>query len=191
MAGFNRNGGMGGGFGGMNLAGMLANRRPAQRPGATYNGRAVAPMTEAPPQIEDPPLPPVAPPAPEKKKLSWAQQTSRNIKWAAKNGGNSPMLPFAALLGIPMQQRRGGQWMTIDPGRRSIYPMGTTPYYGPGADGYGGGDGGGGDDTPTDPNAPPPLPADKYPKNMIPEWWKEWYRTQGQYGGVPPVDGLL
>lgn len=189
MAGFNRNGGMGGGFGGMNLVGMLANRRPAQRPAATYNGRPVAPMTETPPQIEDPPLPPVAP---AKKKLSPVQQMARNIKWAAKNGG-SPMAGIAAILGVPMQQKRRGQWMTVDPMRHAIYPMGTTPYYGPGAAGYGSGNGngGGGDDTPTDPNAPPPLPADKYPKNMIPEWWKDWYRTQGQYGGVPPVDGLL
>lgn len=133
--------------------------------------------------------------ADENKKLSWGQQMARNIKWAAKHGG-SPMAGVAAIMGVPMQQKRRGQWMTINPTMHSIYPMGTTPYWGPGSSGYGnygggggggGGDGGGGDD----PNAPPPLPGDKYPKNMIPEWWKDWYRTQGQYGGVPPVEGLL
>ena len=200
MANFSGRGGMGGGFGGMNLVGMLGNLRQAQpngmprrnasgralAPNGNYNGRQVAPMTETPPEIEDPPLPPLAP---EKKKLSWAQQMAKNIKWAARNSGGSGMGVMAAMMGMPMQQKRGNMWMTIDPQRHSVYPSGTTPYYGPGSAGYG--NGGGGDDTPpTDPNNPP-LPADKYPKNMIPEWWKEWYRTQGQYGGVPPVDGLL
>ena len=113
----------------------------------------------------------------------------KQIKWALQNSGGSGMGGMAAMMGIPFQQKRGNMWMTIDPQRHSVYPSGTTPYYGPGSAGYG--NGGGGDDTPpTDPNNPP-LPADKYPKNMIPEWWKEWYRTSGQYGGVPPVDGLL
>ena len=31
---------------------------------------------------------------------------------------------------------------------------------------------------------------DKFKLNLIPEWWKEWYRTQGQNGGVPRVDGF-
>lgn len=125
---------------------------------------------------------------------NWGKQTLKNIKWAVKNGGGSSMAPFAALLGIPMQQRRGGQWMTIDPARQSIYPMGATPYYGPSAAGNGNGNennNGGGNPTQPDPNAPPPLPGDKFTKNLIPEWWKDWYRTQGQYGGVPPVEGLL
>ena len=36
----------------------------------------------------------------------------------------------------------------------------------------------------TKPNAKDPLAG-------MPEWYREWYRTQGQYGGVPPVAGLL
>ena len=91
-------------------------------------------------------------------------------------------------MGIPWQQRGpGGDWMTIDPVRQSIYPTGMVlPPLNSAANQQAGSE-----DQPTDPNAPPPLPGDKYKLNLTPEWWKEWYRTQGQYGGVPPVQGLL
>lgn len=168
--------------------------RPAPTPmAATYNGRKVAPMSDEP-QIEDPPLPPAELSKEEKRRKFW-RNFADNIKWGVKNshgkiGGIGGM---AAMLGVPYYHRDpGGDWMTYDPRRQAIYPMGATPYYGPSAAGNGNGNNnGGGDDTPTDPNAPPPLPGDKYKKNLIPEWWKDWYRTQGQYGGVPPVQGLL
>ena len=59
--------------------------------------------------------------------------------------------------------------------------------------GGGGGGGGGGGNDPDNPNDPnnPGLPGDKFGKNLIPQWWKDWYLSQGQYGGVPPVQGLL
>jgi hypothetical protein len=113
----------------------------------------------------------------------------KQLKWALQNsGGSGAGSIFGAMTGMPWQQKRGGQWMTIDPRRQSIYPSGTTPY----------GRGGaatpttGGEDPAYDPNDPnSPLPGDKFKKNLIPEWWKQWYRTQGQFGGMPPVDGLL
>lgn len=112
----------------------------------------------------------------------------QNIKWAAANGGRNPAAAgMAAMLGIPMYHRYpGGDWMTIDPRRQAIYPMGMTPPQKQAAVQTGG------EDPAYDPNDPnSPLPGDKYKKNQIPEWWRQWYRTQGQYGGVPPVDGLL
>jgi hypothetical protein len=31
----------------------------------------------------------------------------------------------------------------------------------------------------------------KDPLASMPQWYRDWYRTQGQHGGVPPVGGLL
>ena len=126
------------------------------------------------------------------KKSGWGQMMMDRITWAYKNprGGSlgRTLGPAMAMMGVPWQQRSpGGSWMTIDPVRQSIYPTGmvlppannaATPPAGS-------------EDPPADPNAPPPLPGDKFTKNMIPDWWEDWYRTSGQYGGVPPVQGLL
>lgn len=125
------------------------------------------------------------------KKSGWGQQMIDRITWASKNSrGRSlgTLGPAMALMGIPWQQREpGGDWMTIDPVRQSIFPTGMVlPPPNSAANQQAGSE-----DQPTDPNAPPPLPGDKYKLNLTPEWWKEWYRTQGQYGGVPPVQGLL
>ena len=112
-------------------------------------------------------------------------QIAQQVNWALKNsrGGMGGM---AAMMGMPFQQKTGGQWMTFDPRRQSMYPSGTTPYRAAGQPTTGG------EDPAYDPNNPnSPLPGDKFKLNLIPEWWKEWYRTQGQNGGVPRVDGLL
>ena len=113
-------------------------------------------------------------------------QIAQQVNWALKNsrGGMGGM---AAMMGMPFQQKTGGQWMTFDPRRQSMYPSGTTPYRPTAATPTTGGE-----DPAYDPNNPnSPLPGDKFKLNLIPEWWKEWYRTQGQNGGVPRVDGLL
>lgn len=79
----------------------------------------------------------------EKKATPWWKRTVGDIKWAARNSGtDGSMLPLAALLGIPMYQKRGGQWMTFNPRIRSIYQTGTTPF----GVGLRGGGGGGGND---------------------------------------------
>ena len=110
---------------------------------------------------------------------------AQQVNFALKNsrGGMGGM---AAMLGVPFQQKTGNQWMTIDPRSQSIYASGTTPYRA-----AAGQPTTGGELPPVDPTKPAPLPGDKFKLNLIPEWWKEWYRTQGQNGGVPPVDGLL
>ena len=78
----------------------------------------------------------------------------KQINWAMRNAGGSGMGGiFGALTGIPWQQKRNGNWMTIDPGRRAVYPSGTTPS---GLSGYGGGAGGGAGGGPEIEN--PPLP---------------------------------
>jgi hypothetical protein len=58
----------------------------------------------------------------------------KQIDWGMKNsrGGIGGM---AAMLGVPFQQKRGGNWMTIDPGRQSVYLSGTTPPNGMGGGG--------------------------------------------------------
>lgn len=117
----------------------------------------------------------------------------KQIKWALQNSGGSGLGGiFGAMSGMPWQQKRGNQWMTIDPGRQAVYPSGTTPNRGGGGAAAMSGDPTtGGDGPAVDPTKPAPLPGDKFKLNLIPEWWKEWYRTQGQNGGVPRVDGLL
>jgi hypothetical protein len=58
----------------------------------------------------------------------------KQVDWGMKNsrGGIGGM---AAMLGVPFQQKRGGNWMTIDPGRQSVYLSGTTPPNGMGGGG--------------------------------------------------------
>lgn len=53
-------------------------------------------------------------------------QLAQQVNWALKNsrGGMGGM---AAMMGVPFQQKTGGQWMTINPRMQSIYPSGTTP----------------------------------------------------------------
>jgi hypothetical protein len=152
------------------------------------------------PQIEEPPLPAYKDPV-EKRKLD-TKQLKKRINFGMRNApmGRGGMGAVMGFMGLPFRSKgngaaegSGGQWMTVDPRNMTMYPGGFGGAGGGGGAGGngGGGNGGGGDTPPTDPNAPPPLPGDKFGKNLIPEWWKEWYRTSGQYGGVPPVDGLL
>jgi hypothetical protein len=58
----------------------------------------------------------------------------KQIDWGMKNsrGGIGGM---AAMLGVPFQQKRGGNWMTIDPRSQSVYLSGTTPPNGMGGGG--------------------------------------------------------
>jgi hypothetical protein len=55
-----------------------------------------------------------------------------------------------------------------------------------GVDGYTGFPAGFGQPKPPAKAATPPDPLEG-----MPDWYKEWYKTQGQYGGVPPVRGIL
>lgn len=56
--------------------------------------------------------------------------------------------------------------------------------------GGGGGGGGGNDDPSVDPNDPAAL--GKLGKvGGFPQWYIDWFKSQGVYGGVPPVQGLL
>ena len=60
----------------------------------------------------------------------------KQIKWALQNSGGSGLGGlFGAATGMPWQQKRGGNWMTIDPGRQSVYLSGTTPPNGMGGGG--------------------------------------------------------
>ena len=79
-------------------------------------------------------------------------QLAQQVNWALKNsrGGIGGM---AAMLGVPFQQKRGGNWMTIDPRMQAVYPSGTTPF---GLGGYNGGNGGGVGNPPQ--IEKPPLP---------------------------------
>lgn len=113
------------------------------------------------------------------------KQLINQIQWGMRNGGNNGMGAIAAFMGMPFQRKQGGQWMTIDPRRQAIYQTGTTPPPMPQqkpTDTSGNGT--------NDPNAQT-LPGDEFKRNLIPEYWRQWYLSQGQYGGVPPVQGLL
>jgi hypothetical protein len=77
----------------------------------------------------------------------------KQIKWALQNaGGSGAGGIFGAMSGMPWQQKRGGNWMTIDPGRQSVYLSGTTPPNGMG----------GGGPQIEDPALPPFDPNDPY-----------------------------
>ena len=59
-------------------------------------------------------------------KKTGMSQLAQQVNWALKNS-RSGMGGMAAMMGIPFQQKTGGQWMTINPRMQSIYPSGTTP----------------------------------------------------------------
>lgn len=111
-------------------------------------------------------------------------QLMKQIQFGANKGGG--MGAQMGMMGLPFFSRSGGAapWLRYDTRTQSVY--------GPG--GVGGG--GGGTTPPNDPNNPsdpndPGFPGDKYKKNLIPDWWRQWYNEQGRYGGLPPVQGLL
>lgn len=128
------------------------------------------------------------------------KQLMKQIGFGMKNTpmGSGGMGALMGFMGLPFLSKGagagkgsgGGPFMTVDPRTLSMWQggFGNRP---PGSNTTGEPTTGG-EDPAYDPNNPnSPLPGDKYKLNMIPEWWKDWYRTQGQYGGVPPVDGLL
>jgi hypothetical protein len=113
----------------------------------------------------------------------------QSIKWAAANGGGSPMAGMAAMLGVPWMHRSpgggGAGWQVYDPQRQAIYAKGTTPPPMPQAQ-----------KPPTTGGDDPPLTdeeqkkADLVKAGLAP-WYVDWLNTSGKYGGVPPTPGLL
>lgn len=122
------------------------------------------------------------------------------LQLGLQNGGATG--PFMAFMGLPYYSRGHGgltsAWDQLNHQHSLVGPM----------FGAGGGPGTGGQDpgvnTPGGGNPPtlnknPHFPGDQYDGNLIPGWWKRWYMSQGQYGGVPPqphgpqarVEGLI
>ena len=58
----------------------------------------------------------------------------KQIDWGIRNSRNG-FGGMAAMLGVPFQQKRNGDWMTIDPRSKSVYLSGTTPPRGMGGGG--------------------------------------------------------
>jgi hypothetical protein len=87
-------------------------------------------------------------------------------------------------------------WAGLPGVRRNAYNfygnggMGGGFSFGAAGNGGGGGGGDGGNDPSTDPNDPAAL--GKLGKvGGFPQWYIDWFNSQGKYGGVPPVQGLL
>lgn len=55
----------------------------------------------------------------------------------------------------------------------------------------GGGNGGGGNDPGTDPGVDPAHLGSLGKVGGFPQWYIDWFNSQGKYGGVPQVSGLL
>lgn len=142
--------------------------------------------------------------ADKEKKSGWGQQMMDRAMWASKNSrGRSlgSLGPMMAMMGIPWQQRApGGDWMTIDPGQRAIYPRGSV--LPPAASSAATSDTAASNATAARAanngllaaasEAPPPDTLGKLGKvDGFPQWYIDWYKSQGMYGGVPPVEGLL
>lgn len=135
------------------------------------------------------------PSEPVKKSMTiddWMQMIMSGYQNPGKNGvGTSGIGPAMAFMGLHnMAPNIHGLGAGNNPYAQINRP-GATNNGGSGGNGGGGsgsgggGSGGGGNNTPDDPWTP-------YPKNLIPDWWKDWYNTTGQYGVVSPrVDGLL
>ena len=82
---------------------------------------------------------------------------------SGRNGvGTDPMAAFAAFAGLP--NLAGRSQYGHGPSQAAALPM----------------MGGGGK-----------KPEDKDPLAGYPQWYKDWWHAQGQYGGVPPVQGIL
>lgn len=125
---------------------------------------------------------------PQQKRQQSTKAFTNQLNQGYRAGGVDGML--AAFMGVPnmVAGRRIGdmpdvpagsyQWPTNYPGSPASLAPAKPPTTG-------------GDLPPVGTNKPAPLPGDQFKLNLIPEWWKEWYRTQGQNGAMPPVDGLL
>lgn len=89
---------------------------------------------------------------------------------------------LAGFMGLPIYSRsQNHQGQVYSPQEYTLKPAGAAP-----AAADGSGNNPGGDDP-----ANPGFPGNAYPKNVIPQWWVDWYNSTGKYGGVPPVQGLL
>lgn len=118
----------------------------------------------------------------------------RNITRAQQNNpgrngfGSSAMAPMMALMGLGNMvggPHRGGQYG----GGNMILPYGAFGNGAGNGSGNGNNNGNDGNNGGNDDNTG--FPGDKYPKNLIPDWWKRWYDTTGQYGRAPQVPGIL
>lgn len=117
-------------------------------------------------------------------------RTARNVGAAMQanrftNKGGAAIPGMMAFMGMPNQAPQRG-W-----GAGGMGGFGDFQFGG-GKGGKGNGDGGdnpGGDPNP-DPNDPSKLGylGKAY---GFPQWYIDWYNSQGVYGGVPPVQGLL
>ena len=111
------------------------------------------------------------------------KQLVDQIGWADRNSGGSAMGAMMGFMGMPFNQKRGGQWMTVDPRNRSVMPMGTVMPTAPKPQ------------TNPNPNTPPQSEDEKKRAAMIaagltPEY-VDWYMSNGRFGGVSPVQGIL
>lgn len=97
------------------------------------------------------------------------------INWNMQNAGGSALGGMMGLFGIPWQQKRGGQWMTINPNSQSIYLRGTTnprPYR---------------KNKPENPTTPPPpQPTAQW---SFPQYASTWAFTPPQPLPVPLPPG--
>jgi hypothetical protein len=120
------------------------------------------------------------------------QNTSDRMQWVFDNAPSSAMKgryaplqlammalgatnsPFQSLFGNSLYSQFYDQAIS-----RGQNPYETLPW-------LNGSWGGSGASPGSKPNA-----SSSDPLASMPQWYRDWYRTQGQHGGVPPVGGLL
>lgn len=109
-----------------------------------------------------------------------ASDFDARLQYALKNApggknGLSPLHAFMWAFGAPVQV--GGQNLDelfyMNAVRQGQNPSSAMPW-------LNGGDSSGGAST-----------AAKNPIAGMPQWYQDWYNSQGKFGGVPPVQGLL
>jgi hypothetical protein len=108
----------------------------------------------------------------------------KRLQFGIDSGGG--MGAMMAFMGLPWNQKSGGQWNTYDPRNGSSYPMGTNPmgsYNNKPAGPSTGGDG-------------PPLDDEEQKKEDLVKaglapWYVDWLNTSGQYGSWKKPPGLL
>lgn len=110
-------------------------------------------------------------------------QMMGNMQYGWRAAGGDPMGAMMGFMGMPFQNKQGGQWMTVNPATHSTYQTGTTnPVQA----------------RPSKPNGNDPNLTDEEKKRaelikagMTP-WYVDWLQTSGNFGGVPPkTPGLL
>lgn len=123
-------------------------------------------------------------------------QMSKRVQYGMDHGG--PMGAMMGFMGLPYLSRGGGSDSAPHGSGpapfQKMWPGGTDPNMGGGGSGNGQDPTLGGNDPTTGGNGPAVDPAKLGALgkvNGFPQWYIDWYNSQGKYGGVPQVSGLL